>query len=80
MGFLLERFYSEGYSMKRFYQGTITVSTISNSIRGEGKIEQEKYSDMIQCGFFSLITLDDAADDFFEKLGPGHTVMQGVDQ
>ncbi|TFJ87734.1 hypothetical protein NSK_001084 [Nannochloropsis salina CCMP1776] len=82
VGFLLERFYSDSgdskYSMTRIYEGIITIS--GTSIRGEGRIEMEKYNDLFTCGFFSLISVDDDPDDFFEKLKPGHTVMQGIDQ
>ena len=82
VGFILERFYSDSgdssYSMTRIYEGVVTVS--GTSIRGEGKIEMEKYSDVFTCGFFSLISVDDGPDPFFENLGPGHTVMKGVDQ
>ena len=82
VGFLMERFYATNadskYSMIRLYEGVITVS--DKSIRGEGKIEQEKYDSLFPCGFFSLISVDDGPDDFFEKLAPGHTVMKGVDQ
>jgi len=82
VAFLVERFYATNadskYSMVRIYEGIITVS--DKSIRGEGKIEQEKYDSLFPCGFFSLISVDDCPDDFFEKLGPGHAVVRGVDQ
>ncbi len=58
-------------------QGHVTIS--GSNIRGEGKIEQEKYSDLFTCGFFSIISVDDAADDI-DQLGGGHAVVQGVDQ
>ena len=76
VGFLLERFYTtnsdSSYSMTRIYEGTIIVS--GRSIRGEGKIEMEKYDSLFTCGFFSLITTDDGDDAFFDHLAPGHTV------
>lgn len=39
----------------------------------------EKYSSMITCGYFSLVSVDDAPDDI-DKLGGGHAVLEGVDQ
>lgn len=39
----------------------------------------EKYSDLITCGYFSLVSIDDEVDDI-DKLGGGHAVLEGVDQ
>lgn len=80
-GFILERLYQgsgEGtYSVTRIYEGHIKVT--NKSILGEGKIEMEKYSDLITVGFFSIVSIDDERDDI-DKLGGGHAVLEGVDQ
>lgn len=52
------------YKMERFYEATYHLSTEDlSSIRGEGKIEQERYSDLIPCGYFSFVTVDDPPDE-----------------
>jgi hypothetical protein len=48
------------------YEGEFIQS--GRSIRGEGKVEQEKYGDMITCGYFSLITMDDGPDEVFDTV------------
>jgi len=54
------------YTMERIYEGEFHVTKGLSSIRGQGKIEQEKYSDIFSCGIFSFVTTDDE-DDFLEK-------------
>lgn len=54
------------YTMERIYEGKFHVTKGLSSIRGEGKIEQEKYSDVFACGIFSFVTTDDD-DDFLVK-------------
>lgn len=80
-GFILERIYQGSgdgtYSLTRIYEGHITIK--NKSILGEGKIEMEKYSDLITVGFFSIVSIDDERDDI-DKLGGGHAVLEGVDQ
>ena len=60
------------YIMERIYEGTYHLSSEGlSSITGEGKIEQEKYSDLFKCGSFSFFTIDD--DDNFLKKTSGET-------
>lgn len=81
VGFILERIYpgsGDGtYSLTRIYEGHVSIK--SNAVLGEGKIEMEKYSDLITVGFFSIVSINDERDDI-DKLGGGHAVLQGVDQ
>lgn len=67
--FVLERFYEEGtskYSLTRLYEGEFIVA--GRSVRGEGKVEMEKYKDVIPVGHFSIITIDDGPDELFDKV------------
>lgn len=60
------------YTLERIYEGTYHPSKELSSIRGEGKIEQEKYSDIFACGIFSFVTEDDDDDDgLFKKTTSG---------
>jgi len=81
IAFLLNRHYSTDttgtlkeertYILERIYEGTYHPSKELSSIRGEGKIEQEKYSDIFACGIFSFVTVDDDDDGFFMKTTSG---------
>lgn len=67
-GFMLSSRADVGLSVwvSGVYEGEFIQS--GRSIRGEGKVEQEKYGDMITCGYFSLITMDDGPDEVFDTV------------
>lgn len=85
---LLERFYEEtpgsGYAFSRLYEGEFIHGEASRTIRGEGKIEQEKYNEFFPCGYFSMVTLDDGEDEFSMTWGKANhgssdEMISGID-